>query len=78
VQGREANRALLAQPELFANKLAALCRSFGFDGWLVNIESAVTSMAEAAAFVAALTCACKAHLGPESIVLYYDSLDTHG
>ena len=75
--GVRENASLLARADEAAERLAELCASYGFDGWLINIEAplepaAVPSFVE---FLQLLTICCKQRVGGHALVLYYDSLD---
>ena len=60
---------------VIAKKLASMARAYGFDGWLLNFESAFpketsNAMWRLTAFVRSL----KRHLGPSGVVVWYDAL----
>lgn len=62
---------LLADPEFYASKFAFLCHTYGFDGWLVNIETSIEvfQVDVLLQFIRYLKFYCKDHL-----VLWYDSV----
>jgi endo-beta-N-acetylglucosaminidase D len=61
-----------------AARLAALAGAWGFEGWLVNIESDCPSFRHARDFVHELSLACRPELGERAVVIYYDSLGSSG
>jgi hypothetical protein len=69
---------LMQRPRECASQLAALAGAWGFEGWLVNIESDVPSFRHARDFVDELCLACRRELGERAVVIYYDSLGSSG
>jgi hypothetical protein len=69
---------LMQCPRECAARLAALAGAWGFEGWLVNIESDCPSFRHARDFVHELSLACRRELGERAVVIYYDSLGSSG
>lgn len=77
--GIQENEMLIKHVDLVCEKLARLCATHGFNGYLVNLESEVSDHAKTVDFVGKLTKHVKGVLGENrGIVLYYDSLDSSG
>lgn len=75
--GRRENSTMLAQVDRVAERLAELAATYGFDGWLINIEAplAPTEVAPMVELLQLLTICTKQAVGEHALVLYYDSLD---
>ncbi len=60
----------------YADRLVAIAKYYGFDGWFINIESDVppSHVNKMIEFVRYLTKACHASI-PGSLVIWYDSID---
>jgi len=80
--GTSENTLLLDNTEQSIDKLVALCKFYGFDGYLVNIESPfhnpTQDIERFTNFLKNLTLKCKHQLGPQTSILYYDSLNKDG
>jgi endo-beta-N-acetylglucosaminidase D len=64
-----------------ARQLARIADSYGFEGWLVNIESCVpesTGVLFLDAFLTALTAEMQSLRGKQALVLWYDACDSSG
>ena len=75
--GRRDNELLASKPEFWASKLASVAAYYGFDGWLVNIESPASRDAMLV-FLKCLTRATRAAVGAHSQVIWYESLGRDG
>jgi mannosyl-glycoprotein endo-beta-N-acetylglucosaminidase len=75
--GLRDNSLLLGRTDEAAERLADLCATYGFDGWLVNIESDVGASGVPALvdLLQLLTICTKQRVGDHALVIYYDSLD---
>jgi endo-beta-N-acetylglucosaminidase D len=58
----------------FVEKLVQVCKYYGFDGYLVNMETKVKSPAKLIEFMRYLQMRLKEEV-PDSLVVYYDSLN---
>lgn len=59
---------------LVATQLAAIADTFGFDGWLLNIEKEFSRCANLLEKLTYFITALKRRLGPEGLVIWYDAL----
>ena len=59
-----------------AKQLAAIARTFNFDGWLLNIESPFPTTPNLPEKLTSFILALKHHLPPTSQVIWYDALTT--
>jgi len=65
----------------FADKMIAIAKYYGFDGWFFNIECTLTSPRDAsrmASFLEYMREASKRELGDGAITLWYDSVTSEG
>lgn len=62
---------------IIAKRLASMARTFGFDGWLLNIEEEIPkAVADPVEKLAAFVLDLKRYLGPQGKVIWYDALTT--
>jgi mannosyl-glycoprotein endo-beta-N-acetylglucosaminidase len=61
----------------YVEKLVAICKYYGFDGYLINIETKVKSPEKLIAFMKFLQMRLKEEI-PDSLVIYYDSHNAKG
>eukprot|EP00457_Paulinella_chromatophora_P012901 gb/GEZN01013150.1/.p1 GENE.gb/GEZN01013150.1/~~gb/GEZN01013150.1/.p1 ORF type:complete len:306 (-),score=59.51 gb/GEZN01013150.1/:115-915(-) len=80
--GAADNSLLLDQAASAAQKLGQMLAYYGFDGWLVNIESPLrggaADIARLVKFLTVLRQQCRSSAGHTARVLVYDSLDKQG
>ncbi|KAF2209178.1 glycoside hydrolase family 85 protein, partial [Cercospora zeae-maydis SCOH1-5] len=71
---------ILQQDELgsfwVARKLAKMAKCYGFDGWLINIETSFSLLSWSAAKLEGFLCQLRAELGVDGKVVWYDALTT--
>jgi hypothetical protein len=67
-------------PVAVAEQLARLAAHYGFDGWLLNIEVNVpaATVPVVLEWIAAVTLSCTQLIGPQAVVLWYDSVCVDG
>ena len=75
--GVHENITLLSRGDEAAERLAMVASAYGFDGWLINVESPVpaASVPSLVELLQLLTICCKQAVGDHALVIYYDSLD---
>ena len=76
-QGLRENVTMLDNADLVAERLAALCEAYRFDGFLINIEAPIqpTAVPSCLELLQLLTICIKQTVGEHGLVIYYDSLD---